>query len=420
LRRLRLQKSVAWPRFNSECDIRRPFMANSQLTKLSRTVAYACLLSVGCTALFESVQVDARSVAAASLGAHYLLLVNTAIARQLKPQDIAEFDKSPYDGLAIAFHYNYDTAAVFDSDSMSSQLREWKKLTKKDLWPWVYLNRMLGAAEAATNERVNVPYFQKIRGIDLDDKAGARTDFLTIWKNALRVAKETGGPGIVFDPEFYNDHKAYDPAEMARATGKTPDQLVTLLEKLGADMADSAAEQYSNAVLWFCFTGFTHKDFKAIDGKSYYPTPVYIAIGLLDEIQKRGYSLHVISGGEGSIGYCHETLAAFREAIDRRAAAFDPILKKYDGVFELAGTLTVWDERANKSGFVGEGDCAKASASSIEDLQPYLELIMRTYRYNWIYGSTNGGYFAFDSQRSRRIHGVISNARARTNSNPTN
>src|SRR5215475_4960998 len=63
------------------------------------------------------------------LGGHYLLLVNTAIARQLKPQDISAFDKSPYDGLAVAFHYNYDTAPVFSSESMSSQLAEWKKLT---------------------------------------------------------------------------------------------------------------------------------------------------------------------------------------------------------------------------------------------------------------------------------------------------
>jgi hypothetical protein len=355
-----------------------------------------------------------------SLGSHYLLLVNTAIARQLKPQDISVFDKSPYDGLAIAFHYNYDTAPVFSSESMSAQLREWKSLTRKDLWPWVYFNRMLGAAEAATNERVDVPYFHKIHGIDLDDQAGARTDFMQIWKSNLRVASEVQSPGIVFDPEFYNDHKAYDPAEMARETGKSPDQLVSQLEKLGADMADSASSQYPNAVLWFCFTGFSHKDFKTINGKSYYPTPVYIAIGLLDRIQKRGYALRVVSGGEGSIGYCHENLATFREAVERRAAAFAPIVKKYDGILELAGTLTLWDDRANKSGFVGEGDCAKASALTIEDLEPYLELMMHTYRFNWIYGSTNGGYFAFDPQKNNRIHKVIGNARARTNSRRSN
>ncbi len=361
-----------------------------------------------------------QQAAKSPLGNHYLLLVNTAIARQLKPQDIATFDQSPYDGLAIAFHYNYDTAPVFTAESMSSQLREWKKLTKKDLWPWVYFNRILGAAEATNNERVDTPYFHKIQGIDLEDKAGARSDFLQIWKRSLQIAKEAGSPGIVVDPEFYNDHKAYDPAEMARETGKTPEQLIPLLEQFGADLADSAAEQFPDAVLWFFFTGFTHKDFKIINGKSYYPTPVYIASGLLDRIKIRGYSLHVVSGGEGSIGYCHETVATFQEAISNRGASFAPIEKKYNGALELAGTLTLWNARASKSGFVAEGDCAKASASTIEDLQPYLELMMRTYRYNWIYGSTNGGYFAFDPQRNNRIHKVISDARARTNSNRSN
>src|SRR5215467_9484097 len=287
--------------------------------------------------------------AAAPLGNHYLLLVNTAIARQLKPQDIAAFDQSPYDGLAIAFHYNYDTTQVFSEESVSAQLREWKKLTKKDLWPWVYFNRILGAAEAATNERVDAPYFHKIQGIDLEDKSGARSDFLQIWKRSLQAARETGSPGIVVDPEFYNDHKAYDPLEMAHETGKTPEQLVPLLEKFGSDLADSAAEQFPNAVLWFFFTGFTHKDFKTIDGKSYYPTPVYIATGLLDRIKSRGYSLTVLSGGEGSIGYCHENIGTFREAIDRRTSAFAPVLKEYDVTLELAGTLTLWDSRANKT-----------------------------------------------------------------------
>jgi len=397
------------------------FVTNGRLLSTLRRVAVQLLLLFA--GLYEGTDAtfaQQRGSTAGPLGTHYLLLVNTAIARQLKPQDISAFDRSPYDGLAVAFHYNYDTAPVFSPESMSLQLRDWKNLTHKDLWPWVYINRMIGAGESGTNERVNVPYFHEIRGIDLDDQAGARTDFLKIWKAALRVARESQSPGIVFDPEFYNDHKAYDPAEMSRETGKSPDELTKQLELLGAEMADTAADTFPNAVLWFCFTGFTHKDFKSINGKSYYPTPVYIAIGLLNQIQKRNYSLRVISGGEGSIGYCHENLGTFREAIERRAAAFAPILKQYDPILELAGTLTVWDERANKSGFISEGDCARASASTIEGLQPYLEMMMRTYRYNWIYGSTNGGYFAFDSERSTRIHKVIGNARARTNSNKYN
>jgi hypothetical protein len=345
------------------------------------------------------------------LGDHYLLLVNTAIARLLKPEDISEFDKSPYDGLAIAFHYNYDVGPVFSSDQMDAQLLEWKKHTNKDLWPWVYLNRMIGAGEASGNPRVDVPYFHRIQGIDLEDKAGAKSDFLQIWRNALHTAKDTRVPGIVFDLEFYNYHKGYDPAEMATQTSKSVPRVVELLQQLGADLADMAAAQFPDAVLWMPFTGFTHEDFKRIENRSYYATPVYIAIGLLERIQQRNYRLKVISGGETSLGYCHENLAEFRKAIQKRAESFAPELQKYSPNLELAGTITLWTERTGKSGFIAEGDCGKASANNIEELEPYVELLFKTYRYNWIYGSSNGSYFAFDPRSAPRFNAVISKAR---------
>jgi hypothetical protein len=339
------------------------------------------------------------------------MLVNTAIARLLKPAEIAEFDKSSYDGLAIAFHYNYDTAAVFSSEMMTAQLLEWQKLTKKHLWPWVYVNRMIGAGEAATNDRTNVPYFHKIQGIDLEDKAGARTDFFQIWQNSLRTAKNTKAPGVLLDLEFYNYHKEYDPVEMASQTGKPVPQVVALLEQLGARMADIAAAEYPGAVLWLPFTGFTHEGFKQIEGKSYYPAPVYIVIGLLDQIQKQLYRLTVISGGEGSLGYCHDSVMELQSAIQKRAASFAAQLQKYSGILELAGTMTVWNERAGKSGFIAEDGCATSAAATIEDLQPYLEVLLKTYRYNWIYGSSNGSYFAFDPRSAPRFNAVIGRAR---------
>lgn len=352
-----------------------------------------------------------ESVSSGPLGDHYLLLVNTAIARLLKPEDTAEFEKSPYDGLAIAFHYNYDVGPVFSSEEMDKKSLEWKKYTRKDLWPWVYFNRMIGAGEAATNARVDVPYFHKIHGIDLDDKAGAKSDFLQIWRNALQTARDTKAPGIVLDLEFYNYHKEYDPAEMAAQVGKSAPQVVELLQQLGARLADIASDEYPNAVLWMPFTGFSHKDFKRIDNKSYYPTPVYISLGLLQQIQSRRYGLKVISGGEGSLGYCHENLAEFRQAIEKRAEVFAPELQKYSGNLELSGTLTLWADRAGKTGFIAEGDCGKASAANIEELEPYLELLFKTYRYNWIYGSSNGNYFAFDPRSAQRFNAVIRMAR---------
>jgi hypothetical protein len=376
------------------------------------------LLLAATTALLPSSACAGRAASArlspgpsqAPLGNRYLLLVNTAVARLLHPQDLAEFDRSPYDGLAIAFHYNYDTAPVASAESMVQQLNEWKSSTRKHLWPWIFLNRLVGAGEAATNERVNVEYFKKIRGIDLEDRSGARSDFLLMLRNAVRAARLSSAPGIVLDLEFYNDHQEYDPAEMAAKTGRPASQLVGLLRELGAAIADEASREYPQAVLWLPFTGFSHHDFRKIAGASYFPTPVYIASGLLDRIKERGYRLSVVSGGEGSLGYCHENLADFENAIRKRAQVFDSVLKQYPAVLELAGTLTLWNERSGKSGFIAEDVCGKSSAATVEELEPYLELLFRSYRYNWIYGSSNGSYFAFDSHSAPRFNRVISRA----------
>src|SRR5579871_6552699 len=45
----------------------------------------------------------------AGLGEHYLMLVNTAIARQMDARKFSQFEKSPYDALAVSFSDAYDT-----------------------------------------------------------------------------------------------------------------------------------------------------------------------------------------------------------------------------------------------------------------------------------------------------------------------
>ena len=171
-----------------------------------------------------SQQRPAKSAATASrstadrLGNHYLMLVNTAMANQMDAPKIAQFDRSPYDGLAVSFADAYDTSPVLSLAPMEAQMASWKKSTAKDIWPWVSLNRMIGANDAEGNPLTKVPYFQRFQGLDLDGKAGAQNDFLENWRNALRLARETRVPGIVCDLEFYNNYKAYDLAELARMT----------------------------------------------------------------------------------------------------------------------------------------------------------------------------------------------------------
>ncbi len=96
------------------------------------------------------------------------------------------------------------------------------------------------------------------------------------------------------------------------------------------------------------------------------------------------------------LGYCHNSVEDFRKSIEKRATGLAPIQKKYDGILELAGTMTLWNNRSAKRTWVANGECGTSSAATVEELEPYMELLFRSYRYNWIYGSVNGGYLAFN------------------------
>jgi hypothetical protein len=326
---------------------------------------------------------------------------------------LAQFARSPYDALAVSFSDAYDTLPALSFSSMQAQTSAWKKSSVKDVWPWVYLNRMIGANEAEGNPLTNVPYFQRFKGLDLDGKAGAQNDFLENWRNALRLARETRVPGIVCDLEFYNNYKAYDLGELARMTSMSPQDVLQALRNIGARMADIAGKEYPGATLWFLFTGFTRADYRVIDGQPYYLAATYIVEGLLAEIQARHLPLHVLSGGEVGLGYCHTSVDDLRAAMEKRAAVFAPLLGKYRGILELAGTMTLWSNRSAKKRWVAQGACGASSAATVEDLIPYMELLFRTYRYNWLYGSPNGGYLAFQSTSAPRFDAAIALAKER-------
>jgi hypothetical protein len=178
-------------------------------------------------------------------------------------------------------------------------------------------------------------------------------------------------------------------------------------------LADIAATEYPDATLWFLFTGFTRPDYRVIEGQPYYLAATYIMEGLLDQIQKQHLPLRVLSGGEVGLGYCHISVADLRRSIEKRAAAFSPLLQKYNGILELAGTMTLWSDRSAKKNWVAQRACGTSTAATVEDLIPYMELLFRTYRYNWLYGSPNGGYLAFESTSAPRFDSAIMQAKAR-------
>jgi hypothetical protein len=387
------------------------FTSAGVVAKQNKTSGALSTQKTGSSASLKRKSVTGAGAAPKPMGDHYLLLVNTAIAFMMTPEKMAQFDKSPYDGIAVAFWHAYDTSPVISPEEMKAKIAEWKRATKKDIWPWVYVNRMIGADPNSTNAYTKDPYFHRFRGADLDGKAGAQKEFLENWQNSLRAAQDSGAPGIFCDLEFYNFYKEYDVGALALETGKKPTEVVNLLRQLGSQMANLAAQQFPHATLWFAFTGFTHAGYKLIDNQPYYPSPTYIAMGLLDEIKNEHLPLKVLAGGEGSLAYCHDSLDQFRDAIQDREAKFAPQLQTYRDALELAGTMTLYSDRSEMQDWVKK-DCSASSAQKLEDLQPYLELLLKTYRYNWIYGSGDGGYLPFAPRTAGRFDTLIRKAEA--------
>jgi len=384
-------------------------------TAFRKRIAFIFTAAILLVVVFEmEMSAPPRASLPPSLKNHYLLLVNTAMAHQLDARKLAQFDRSPYDGLAVSFSDAYDVSPVPTLASMETQTASWEKIASKKIWPWVILNRMIGANNQEGNQLTKVPYFQKFQGLDLDGKAGAQSDFLENWRNGLRLARETRVPGVVLDLEFYNNYKADDIAELARMTSMSRQEVLDALRKVGARMADIASEEYPGATLWILFTGFTRPEYRIIDGQPYFLAGTYIAEGLLDQIQRNHFFLHVVSGGEVGLGYCHASVGDLRQAIEKRAESFAPLLKKYHGILELAGTMTLWADKSAKKNWVAKGDCAISSAETVEDLIPYMEVLFRTYRYNWIYASPNGGYLAFDPEVAPRFDAAIAKAKSRS------
>ena len=176
-------------------------------------------------------------------------------------------------------------------------------------------------------------------------------------------------------------------------------------------MAYIAAAEYPKSMLWLLFTGYSHPGYKTYDGQPYYPSPTYVAMGLLDEIQARHFELKVLSGGEGSLAYCHRTVQDFQSAILKRGLDVASQVQKYHGTLELGGTMTMWNKPTARSDWNPQGDCAASTAATAEDFEPYLELLFRSYRYNWIWLSAEAGYNAFEPDSAHRFNAVIGKAR---------
>ncbi len=352
----------------------------------------------------------------------YLLLVSFS-AGPMKDFGLPKMEalnKSPYDGAAVPLTSLYDTGRFSMSD-FDGAVRSFRERSVKQIWPWIFFNRFLGskAGGKTHSPRSNTPAFRRIKGMDLYNEEGALGDFFSRLGISLLIARKLGTPGIVIDPEFYNDYGVSGLPALAKRMGKPEDEVKKRLEAIGARMCDITDKQYPGATLWFLDTGLAEPLGGGIrstlsfwKGRRYRAF-TYIVRGLLERAGTAHSRITVVSGGEISLTYCQESLEGLKQNIKQRGIAYEGLLKEYPNL-ALGGTIAPWVSREAKRGWMKKDNCASSKISDLEGFRPLIRELLVSYNYVWIYGAWAGGYDPFNVKSGESLAGGSPFAKIKT------
>jgi hypothetical protein len=324
---------------------------------------------------------------------------------------------SPYDGMATWLMDGYDT---YDPPSITQLLpraHHLKRLTRKDLWPFVFLNRIIQQNPTGshhTGMKADAA-FARIRGMDLDDETGALTQFLETWQRSVQLAKAMGGPGAGLDPEFYNNYPLEDLGALARRREETLEATAAKLAAVGARMADIIRDEYPGAVVWSLYTRLgSTASHEATLGPVRTPPSVQACIlcGLMDRAGRTHTPVTVIDGSEDGIGYTNASFDELKHKLVAQSAANALWLSRYPQLV-LGGAISPWLDLQHRAYWMTE----KPAVASIEDFEPFLQLLMQQRAFVWVYGAGNA-YNAWERPYVDRYTPVLVKAKAGASHGP--
>ncbi|MBI5887855.1 MAG: hypothetical protein HZB82_03980 [Deltaproteobacteria bacterium] len=337
-----------------------------------------------------------------SLALPYLLIVTfySGEFNNFTARKVQTINESPYAGSAVALISAYDTDKHTEKE-FEGAVNLIKKISKKHIWPWVFFNRLVGFKEGKDGQSLgkisDKPYFKRIKGIDIYNEAGALEDFYNIWRISLKSAKRLGSPGIIIDPEPYNNYKDYQLSYLAKELGRPEEEVKQRLKAVGAELADIAEKEYPDATLWFLLTGFANPTRKLNPFASEeYTTVTYIIEGMLIRAKEKGLLIKIISGGESSLGYCHENYEAFQKRISGRNEKYGPLLSAYPNL-RLGGVIAPWADPAKRFDWMLKWRCGESEFKDINDFKKPIELLLRSYDYVWLYGAGVAPFDPYDA-----------------------
>jgi hypothetical protein len=344
------------------------------------------------------------------LAVPYLLLV-TFYSGQLTVFDIDKIkaiNQSPYHGVGVTLLGAYDHRQV-NQKKLAEVARLVREESKKDVWPWVFFNRFIGGGkgERLISHGEANDYFEGIKGIDLDNQYGALEEFYKLWALALKTARNLGSPGIIVDPEAYNNYRAYRVSYLSATTGKKMECIKERLRRIGSNLVDIAVGIYPDAVIWILFTGLeSPMQIKFPKKAKELRSVTYIFLGMLERLAKFDSRIRLVDGGGFFIGYCYESLQDLEKRVEMRNQCLSALTRSYPNL-KLGGRIALWDKPELKKDWIVKGKCGRSRQESIDDFKPLIRHLLRSYDFIWIYGASAAGYNPYKKEISWRYNKAI-------------
>ena len=337
---------------------------------------------------------------------------------EMSPQSVEWLNKGALTGGAVSYIQSYSFQRGPTVEDSAERLEFFRNNCRKDIWPTLFLAQITGfnpsEAHVSSKSRKGMEVYKAFTGMDFDNKFGTRKVFEANWVEALRISKAMGWPGIMFDPEMYNDYRNESLARndprgtgkkrpgLAELTGITVEEARLKCRELGTRLADLAHETYPAATIWFFYTRLQQTNRNDV-------TEALVTLGMLQRCKDRGYALRIIDGGEGGHGYLHPSAEEVAHVIRNRYILAKPVLIEYPN-FELGGVSAPFVDAKHRANWFVESKIG--NMMNIEDHKPIFVECFRNYRTTWLYGASYS-YYPFGPD-TPRVSKVLAAAMAKT------
>lgn len=214
------------------------------------------------------------------------------------------------------------------------------------------------------------------------------------------MARRLGSPGILLDPEFYNNYDMEGVTALAKRRGETEGQTLEGLHALGRRMADIIQEEYPEAVVWCAFTRLCGPS-GSVTG-----APGHILTAFLDRANERQMPLTLIEGAEDNTGYTSASFDDLKRKVDDQEKRYAPLRERYPQLM-LGGTIAPWLDRDHRAYWMKDA----AAVDTVEAFEPWLTLLMQRLDFVWVYGAGNA-YNVWQKPYADRFPPMLAAAKA--------